>query len=238
MCVCVCQFFMRFLPLQQQLTTITTTNSYHIACPLCLPQLSPCLALKRFLNCCHVFLNCVFFAKKTIKKYKNKTRGKSKKARFLCAGRWQKSTTTILARNKAKGWCVLATIKAVRLYVSKTMFVCVCVRMWVWKIVWERTWFWAHKAAVWIFRQKNKLLWPEGEFCWPEGRICFFYAWHIPLGFLFIVVIVTAAVFFYDIFSQHFLCIPNQFAKSAHFRFFLDLPIPLLLLLHIPTVPL
>lgn len=43
---------------------------------------------------------------------------------------------------------------------------------------------------------------------------------------------------FYDVFSQHFLCIPNQFAKSAHFRFFLDFPIPLLLLLHIPTVPL
>lgn len=35
----------------------------------------------------------------------------------------------------------------------------------------------------------------------------FFYAWHIPLGFLFIVVIVTAAVFFFMMFLASIFCV-------------------------------
>jgi len=57
---------MRFLPLQQQLTTITTTNSYHIALHLS-------LSFKRFY---YRLSNYVFFAKKPIKNIKTKTRGK------------------------------------------------------------------------------------------------------------------------------------------------------------------
>jgi len=88
-----------------------------------------------------------------------------------------------------------------------------------------------------FFARKTNYYGQKESFVGQKGE-CVFLCVTYTTWFLVYCCYCNCCCVFYDIFSQHFLCIPNQFAKSAHFRFFLDFPIPLLLLLHIPTVPL